>query len=109
MGNDQQFYSEANPWQYCSFKNEEAKEGESKILRRKDLVNKELLKSNEKNLLTIIDAFEEKLKKYPEKPFLGTRTHIKDNIYGEYKWKNYKEINIIAHNFINAIDYLKLC
>ena len=109
MGNNQQFYSDANPWQYCSFKDEEAKEGESKILRRKDLVNKELLKSNEKNLLTIIDAFEDKLKKYPEKPFLGTRIHIKDNIYGEYKWKNYKEINVIAHNFINAIDYLKLC
>ena len=55
MGNNQQFYSDANPWQYCSFKDEEAKEGESKILRRKDLVNKELLKSNEKNLLTIIE------------------------------------------------------
>ena len=94
MGN--KVYNEKNPWKYNEFINEEAKEGETKILRRPDLINKELPKTTELGISTIIDAFNTNLKRFPEKRFLGTRQHIKGEKFGDhYNWKNYKEINEI--------------
>ena len=108
MGN--KVYNEKNPWKYNEFINEEAKEGETKILRRPDLINKELPKTTELGISTIIDAFKNNLKKFPEKRFLGTREHIEGEKFGDhYNWKNYKEINEIITQFIYGIETLNLC
>ena len=108
MGNE--VFNENNPFKYNEFMNKESKEGETKILRRRDLINKELPTSTEYNLNTIIEAFENNLKKFPEKNFIGTRTHIKGEKFGDkYIWKNYKEVNELIYEFIYAIETLNCC
>ncbi len=104
------FYGYKNPFQYGIFKDEEAKKGESKILRSPFNINKELPKSTKKNLNTLIDAFEYNLKNNPEKKFIGTRQHIKgENFDNYYIWKTYKEVNELIYQFIFAIEKLNLC
>ncbi len=55
-------------------------------------------------------AFNNNLKRFPEKRFLGTRQHIKGGKFGDhYNWKNYKEINDIIIQLIYGIETLNLC
>ena len=105
-----QFYGEKNPFQYGIFTKEEAKKGETRILRSPFNINKPLPTSTKKNLNTLIDAFEYNLKNTPDKKFIGTRPHIKNDKFDNYyKWKTYKEANELIHQFIFGIEKFNLC
>ena len=107
MGNT--FGIEKKPFQYGVFLDIPSKEGETKILRRPDVANSSLYKSDQYGLGSVIAAFDRCLLKFPNKKFLGTRKHIQKDEYGEYEWKTFAQINELSNYFLYGINELNLC
>lgn len=107
MGNT--FGKEKKPFQYGVFLDNPPKENESKILRRPDVANSSLYKSDQYGLGSFIAAFDRCLLKFPNKNFLGTRKHIQKDEYGEYEWKTFAQIDELSNYFLYGINELNLC
>jgi len=87
----------------------EEKQGETRILRHPDYVNKDLSSEPIPGINTIWKAFERSVKEFGNRPFLGTRRFISKDRYGEYLWKTYAQIYQEVRDFASAIISLDLC
>ena len=109
MGNNFIRNSESKPFQYAEFTSLDKQPNQTRILRKPEMVNAKVLTKDPRNLGTLINAFDDAKRKFPNKRFLGTRKHIKGDEYGEYEWKTYSEIDELSDQFLCGIHSLKLC
>ena len=108
MGNE--VFNSSHPYQYGVFLDTPAKPGETKILRRPDTINKDLLTKNIIDCHTQLDCIEYYMKLRPDSNFLGTRKYFpKEKKYGKYIWKSWSEIYNISKYFLYGITKLDLC
>lgn len=98
----------SKPFQYGVFIGEE-KPGETKILRRPNLVDKPLLSDNHLCIDTLYGAFENARDHFPNKQFLGTRKKLGDDKYGNYEWKSYAEVDELSKLFCKGITKNDFC
>ena len=108
MGNE--VFNPSHPYQYGIFQEDTAKPGETKILRRPDMLNKDLETSNLIDRHTQLDCIEYYMKLRPNSNFLGTREYFpNEKKYGKYIWKSWSEVYNISQQFLYGITKLNLC
>lgn len=109
MGNNFIRNSDTKPFQYAEFTSLEKQPNQTRILRKPEMVNATALTKDPLNLGTLINAFDNAKRRFPNKHFLGTRKHIKGDEYGEYEWKTYSDVDELSNLFLCGIHSLKLC
>ena len=89
----------------------EAKEGETAILRNKDVANGELSQKMKYGCETVLESFEINLKKDRHKcNFLGYRKKInKDELEKKFTWITYEEANELLTNFSLGLNVMNFC
>jgi long-chain acyl-CoA synthetase len=89
----------------------EAKEGETAILRNKDVANGELSQKMKFGCETVLESFELNLKKNRHKcNFLGYRKKInKDELEKKFTWITYEEANELLTNFSLGLNVMNFC
>ena len=89
----------------------EPKEGETAVLRNKDVAKGELTQKMQFGCETILDSFEINLKKNRHKcNFLGYRKKTnKNELEKKYTWITYEEANILLTNFCLGLNVMNLC
>ena len=108
MGNE--VFNQSHPYIYGIFEEKPAKPGESKILRRPDTLNKELVTKNLIDCHTQLDCIEYYMRIRPNSNFLGTREYFpEEKKYGKYIWKSWSEIYNISKYFLYGITKFNLC
>ena len=108
MGNE--VFNESHPYQYGEFLETPAKPGETRILRRPDTINKDLITKNYIDCHTQLDCIEYYMKHRPNSNFLGTREYFpQEKKYGKYIWKSWAEIYNISKYFLYGITKYDLC
>ena len=102
--------NEQNPYVYMQFQSAPAKPGETRILRRPDTVDKELVTKNLIDQHTQLDCIEYYMKRRPNGNFLGTREYFpNEKKYGKYIWKSYTQVYNLSKYFLYGIEKLNLC
>lgn len=108
MGNE--FYTQDKPYQYGLFKSEPANPGETRILRKPDIVGKDLIAMNRINRQTLLDSLEYHLERRPNDKFIGSREYLQnEKKYGKYIWKSYSEVYKLSQYFLYGVEKLNLC
>ncbi len=89
----------------------EAKEGETAILRNKDVAKGELSHKMKYGCQTVLESFEINLKNNRHKRnFLGYRKKInKEELENKYTWLTYEECNELLTNFSLGLNVMNFC
>lgn len=85
------------------------KDGETRVLRHPSVADGELLSEPEPGINTIWKAFQNSVNQHGNRNFLGTRKFISKDTFGDYEWKTYREIDILARDFASGALELNLC
>jgi len=91
----------------------EKKAGQTQLLRNAHLKADDDLVKDFRGMHTLKEIFLKNSKEMAEKPFLGSRAKLIGEggavTYGEYQWKNYREIHEAAHGFAGYLMKNDLC
>ena len=93
--------------QYATFIGDQ-KPGESRILRHHKFTDSPLSTEPAPGINTIWKAFEETVKNFGHRNFLGTRRK-EGKDFKEYEWKTYSQIHGLVTNFCSGLINLDLC
>ena len=58
---------------------------------------------------TIMKAFKDSVRRFPQKNFLGTRAKNADGTFGAYEWLSYTQVDRNVSNLARGIKKLGLC
>jgi long-chain acyl-CoA synthetase len=92
---------------YGGFVGEE-KQGETRVLRHPEFIDKPLSTEPIPGINTIWKAFEYTVKLHGERPFLGTRRQEGKELR-EYEWITYKQVDTLVRNFSAGLIKLNFC
>ncbi len=92
---------------YGAFVGEE-KQGETRVLRHPEFLDKPLSTDPIPGINTIWNAFEYTVKLHGDRPFLGTRRQEGKELK-EYEWITYKQVDSLARNFCAGLINLNFC